>query len=154
MTRAMGNGVVADAHNDLLMAVHHLGHDRDYFRRVWLPQLHEGGVGLQVLPVYVDEVWIPESALRQTLRLVETALEMIERCSDEVALCLKPGNVEEALRRLRPEHRAVVHDIYFRNLPGREVAARLGIPEGTVRSRLFYALRSLRLVLEEMGWEQ
>lgn len=62
--------------------------------------------------------------------------------------------VEEALRRLRPEHRAVVHDIYFRNLPGREVAARLGIPEGTVRSRLFYALRSLRLVLEEMGWEQ
>ena len=48
--------------------------------------------------------------------------------------------VEEALRRLRPEHRAVVLDIYFRNLPGREVAARLGVPEGTVRSRLFYAL--------------
>jgi RNA polymerase sigma-70 factor (ECF subfamily) len=62
--------------------------------------------------------------------------------------------VEEALRRLRPEHRSVVQDIYFRNLPGREVAARLGVPEGTVRSRLFYALRSLRLVLEEMGWEQ
>jgi RNA polymerase sigma-70 factor (ECF subfamily) len=62
--------------------------------------------------------------------------------------------VEEALRRLRPEHRSVVQDIYFHNLPGREVAARLGIPEGTVRSRLFYALRSLRLVLEEMGWEQ
>jgi len=62
--------------------------------------------------------------------------------------------VEEALRRLRPEHRAVVQDIYYRNLPGREVAARLGVPEGTVRSRLFYALRSLRLILEEMGWEQ
>ena len=62
--------------------------------------------------------------------------------------------VEEALRRLRPEHRVVVQDIYFRNLPGREVAERLGVPEGTVRSRLFYALRSLRLILEEMGWEQ
>jgi RNA polymerase sigma-70 factor, ECF subfamily len=62
--------------------------------------------------------------------------------------------VEEALRRLRPEHRDVVQDIYFKNLPGREVAARLGVPEGTVRSRLFYALRSLRLILEEMGWEQ
>jgi len=62
--------------------------------------------------------------------------------------------IEEALRRLRPEHRAVVVDIYFHNLPGREVAARLGVPEGTVRSRLFYALRSLRLVLEEMGWER
>jgi len=62
--------------------------------------------------------------------------------------------VEEALRRLRPEHREVVQDFYFSNLPGREIAARLGVPEGTVRSRLFYALRSLRLVLEEMGWEQ
>jgi RNA polymerase sigma-70 factor, ECF subfamily len=62
--------------------------------------------------------------------------------------------VEEAMRRLRPEHRAVIQDIYFRNMPGREVATRLGVPEGTVRSRLFYALRSLRLVLEEMGWEQ
>jgi RNA polymerase sigma-70 factor, ECF subfamily len=62
--------------------------------------------------------------------------------------------VEEALRRLRPEHRDVVTDIYFRNMSGREVAVRLGVPEGTVRSRLFYALRSLRLVLEEMGWER
>jgi RNA polymerase sigma-70 factor (ECF subfamily) len=62
--------------------------------------------------------------------------------------------VEEALRRLRPEHREVIQDFYFRNLPGREMAARLGVPEGTVRSRLFYALRSLRLILEEMGWER
>jgi RNA polymerase sigma-70 factor, ECF subfamily len=62
--------------------------------------------------------------------------------------------VEEALRRLRPEHRAVIQDFYFRNLSGRDVAARLGVPEGTVRSRLFYALRSLRLILEEMGWGQ
>jgi RNA polymerase sigma-70 factor, ECF subfamily len=62
--------------------------------------------------------------------------------------------VEEALRRLRPEHREVIQDFYFRNLPGRDMAARLGVPEGTVRSRLFYALRSLRLILEEMGWER
>jgi len=62
--------------------------------------------------------------------------------------------VEEAMRRLRPEHRAVIYDVYFRSMSGREVASRLGIPEGTVRSRLFYALRSLRLVLEEMGWDR
>jgi DNA-directed RNA polymerase specialized sigma24 family protein len=27
-------------------------------------------------------------------------------------------------------------------------------PEGTVRSRLFYALQSLRLTLDEMGWDE
>jgi RNA polymerase sigma-70 factor (ECF subfamily) len=33
----------------------------------------------------------------------------------------------------------------------REIAERCGLPEGTVKSRTWYALRSLRLVLEEMG---
>jgi RNA polymerase sigma-70 factor (ECF subfamily) len=73
---------------------------------------------------------------------------------DQAEHAMLGWQVEEALRRLRPEHRAVVQDIYFKNLPGRDVAARLGVPEGTVRSRLFYALRSLRLIMEEMGWEQ
>ena len=73
---------------------------------------------------------------------------------DQAERAMLGWQVEEALRRLRPEHRAVVQDIYFKNLSGRDVAARLGVPEGTVRSRLFYALRSLRLILEEMGWEQ
>ena len=31
---------------------------------------------------------------------------------------------------------------------------RLAVPEGTVRSRLFYALKALKLTLEEMGWGQ
>ncbi|HEY4929240.1 MAG TPA: sigma-70 family RNA polymerase sigma factor [Acidimicrobiales bacterium] len=61
--------------------------------------------------------------------------------------------VEEALRRLRPEHRTVVVEIYYRGRPSGEVASLLGIPEGTVRSRLFYALKALRLALDEVGWE-
>ena len=28
----------------------------------------------------------------------------------------------------------------------------MGVPEGTLRSRVFYGLKSLRLALEEMGW--
>jgi len=62
--------------------------------------------------------------------------------------------VEEALRRLRPEHRTVVVEIYFRGRPSGEVATLLGIPEGTVRSRLFYALKALRLALDEIGWDE
>jgi RNA polymerase sigma-70 factor (ECF subfamily) len=61
--------------------------------------------------------------------------------------------VEEALRRIGPEHRAVLVETYYRGRPYAEVAAGLGIPEGTARSRAFYGLRALRLALEEMGWE-
>lgn len=61
--------------------------------------------------------------------------------------------VSEALRRIRPDHRAVLVETYFRGRSYAEVSQQLGIPEGTARSRAFYALRSMRLALEEMGWE-
>lgn len=61
--------------------------------------------------------------------------------------------VEEALRRIGPEHRVVLVETFYRGRPYAAVAADLGIPEGTARSRAFYGLRALRLVLEEMGWE-
>jgi RNA polymerase sigma-70 factor (ECF subfamily) len=59
--------------------------------------------------------------------------------------------VAEALTRLSAEHRAVLLECYYRGLPVAEAAERLGIPAGTVKSRTHYALRALRLVLEEMG---
>lgn len=59
--------------------------------------------------------------------------------------------VAEALTRLSPDHRAVLLECYYRGLPVAEAAQRLGIPAGTVKSRTHYALRALRLVLEEMG---
>jgi RNA polymerase sigma-70 factor (ECF subfamily) len=61
--------------------------------------------------------------------------------------------VEEALRKLRPDHRDVLIETYYRARPYAEVAADLGIPVGTVKSRVFYALRALRLALDELGWD-
>jgi RNA polymerase sigma-70 factor (ECF subfamily) len=60
--------------------------------------------------------------------------------------------LEEALRRLREDHRTVLVETYYRGRPYADVAAELGIPEGTARSRAFYALKALRLALEELGW--
>ena len=40
---------------------------------------------------------------------------------------------------------------HFQGLSVREIAEQLDLPIGTVKSRTWYALRSLRLVLEEMG---
>jgi RNA polymerase sigma-70 factor (ECF subfamily) len=59
--------------------------------------------------------------------------------------------VAAALARLSPEHRQVIRLAHVRGMSVREIAAACGLPEGTVKSRTWYALRSLRLVLEEMG---
>jgi len=59
--------------------------------------------------------------------------------------------VEEALRRLSAEHRAVLVQTYLRGRPYAEVSAETGVPVGTLRTRAFYGLKALRLVLEEMG---
>jgi len=59
--------------------------------------------------------------------------------------------VAEAITKLSPDHRAVLLECYSRGLPVSQAAQHLGIPEGTVKSRTHYALRALRLALEEMG---
>ena len=59
--------------------------------------------------------------------------------------------VEEALATLELEHRAVIVHAYYGGCSVAEVARRLGIPEGTVKSRLHYGLRALRLALQEKG---
>jgi RNA polymerase sigma-70 factor (ECF subfamily) len=56
-----------------------------------------------------------------------------------------------ALERLTPEHRQVIRLAHFQGLTLREISERTGIPLGTVKSRTSYALRGLRLALEEMG---
>lgn len=59
--------------------------------------------------------------------------------------------VEEALRRLSEDHRAVLIQCFYRGLSTAEAARVLQIPDGTVKSRTHYALRALRLALQEMG---
>ena len=59
--------------------------------------------------------------------------------------------VEEALAALTTDHRAVVVRAYYRGLSVAEMADELEIPEGTVKSRLHYGLRALRLTLQEKG---
>ena len=56
--------------------------------------------------------------------------------------------LDQAFRRLTPEQRAVVVLHHHLGYPLTEIAATLGIPEGTARSRLHYAVRQLRAVLD------
>jgi RNA polymerase sigma-70 factor, ECF subfamily len=61
--------------------------------------------------------------------------------------------IEEAMRRIGEQHRQVLVETYYRGRPYAEVAEEIGVPEGTVKSRVYYGLRALRVVLEEMGYE-
>ncbi len=59
--------------------------------------------------------------------------------------------VLRALAQLQPAHRAVLVLVYYRDHTCAEAAAVLGVPVGTVKSRLHYALRQLRILLAEPG---
>jgi RNA polymerase sigma-70 factor, ECF subfamily len=59
--------------------------------------------------------------------------------------------VVDALNAISPGQRIVIAELFYRRRTVSEVAALLGIPEGTVRSRCFYGLRALRKALEEQG---
>lgn len=71
--------------------------------------------------------------------------------ADELDRAVESWQVAAALQRLTPEHREVLVHAHWMGRSVAETAAALGIPPGTVKSRTYYAVRALRLALEEMG---
>jgi RNA polymerase sigma-70 factor (ECF subfamily) len=61
--------------------------------------------------------------------------------------------LNEAMQKLSPEHRAVVTMFDIQGMPHAEISKILGVSEGTIRSRLFYAHRQLQAYLEEF-WKK
>ncbi len=70
---------------------------------------------------------------------------------DEIDLAVESWVVAEALAELSPAHRAVLVETFYRGRSVRQAASVLGVPEGTVKSRTYYALRALRGALTERG---
>lgn len=97
MTSLHEDAVVVDCHNDLVMLVaRRAGFGQDaYFREHWLPQLRAGGVDVQVLPVYIDPVYLPGNALQQGL----VFLNHIHRigAEDGIALCGTGAEIDAAV---------------------------------------------------------
>lgn len=71
--------------------------------------------------------------------------------SDAADVAVQSWLVVDALRQLSPAHREVLVECFYRGCTVAEASQRLGIPAGTVKSRTHYALRALKLTLEEMG---
>lgn len=68
--------------------------------------------------------------------------------TDDTSTIHDRDQLERGFRRLSIDHRAVVVLHHYLDMPLDEVARTLGIPVGTVRSRLLHAMRFLRAALE------
>ena len=73
---------------------------------------------------------------------------------DQIDKILDAWLVSDALASLSEEHRAVLVHTYYLGRSVAETASQLDVPAGTVKSRMHYALRALRLALQERGVTQ
>ncbi|MDJ0355227.1 sigma-70 family RNA polymerase sigma factor [Paenarthrobacter sp. PH39-S1] len=71
--------------------------------------------------------------------------------ADQTDKVLDAWLIADALAGLSKEHREVLLHSYYQRESTAEMALKLQIPEGTVKSRLHYALRAMRLSLQESG---
>jgi RNA polymerase sigma-70 factor (ECF subfamily) len=71
-----------------------------------------------------------------------------EPAAEDLSSVVDRDQLERGFRRLSIDHRAVVVLHHYLGMPLDEVADTIGVPVGTVRSRLHYAMRGLRTALE------
>ena len=87
------------------------------------------------------EVHVPESE------------ELMAAESDEIQQMLNSVILQDALRSLSEAHREVLRQTFFVGRTAQEAAEVLGLPTGTVKSRVFYALRAMRQALHDRDVE-
>ncbi len=90
---------IADSHNDLLLACMHRRERgvRDPFGDDWLPGLRAGGVVFQVLPIFTEEQFIGEGALRRSLEIISLAREIAELHCSDVAIVEKSADIDRII---------------------------------------------------------
>ena len=94
------------------------------------------------------DLWRRPSSRALAAELPDAAA--VEARADEVLLAV---TVRDAMTALSPAHRQVLELVYDEDLKLAQIAARLDVPLGTVKTRVHHALRALRHALEERGWD-
>lgn len=140
---ARGDALRAEdvAQETLLRAWRHpevLGRDSDAVR-AWL---------FTVARNIVIDRWRSSGTRPEVLVEPGTVEQPVQDAVDDL---LQSWLVADALRSLSADHRAAIVECYYGGRTVAEAAAHLGVPVGTVKSRLHYGMRALRLALEERG---
>jgi membrane dipeptidase len=90
---------VVDCHNDwiLLLARERSLGRRDSLRTRFVPQFREAGIDVQVTPIFIEEEFVPDGALRRTLLLIHALREEVAAVGDTVALCYTGKDIDAAV---------------------------------------------------------
>jgi RNA polymerase sigma-70 factor, ECF subfamily len=90
--------------------------------------------------------------------LDDEAAGAIEDTSDTPEVSLqkkdKSGLLRQCLEQLSREHREVIDLVYYHEKSVEEVAEIVGIPEATVKTRMFYARKKLSELLKAAGLDR
>jgi RNA polymerase sigma-70 factor (ECF subfamily) len=147
----------------LLRYVQHLMHgDRQLAEDIVQETVLRAWQHADDLPARAQRRWLFTTARNLTIdahrarraRPVETLTDETDDAAvvgDGLDSALDAVLLIDALRALSAEHRSVLFDCYYRGRTAAQVAAARSLPPGTVRSRIHYGLRALRLALQERG---
>ena len=95
---------------------------------------------------------------RSEVELDEELAEAIEDTSDNPEVALEKKDKSAILRKcltaLSPEHREIIDLVYYHEKSVEEVAEVVGIPEATVKTRMFYARKKMAELLKAQGVER
>jgi RNA polymerase sigma-70 factor, ECF subfamily len=126
---------------------------QETFIRAWrhLPQLSSGDRPVRPWLFRVARNLLIDADRAARSRPVTVLTQAAEEGHDDTGLnqVLDQQVMADALHQLSPAHQAVLVETFYRGRTLAKVASQLGIPDGTARSRLHYALQALRRQLEE-----
>ena len=126
---------------------------QETFIRAWrhLPRLSSGDLPVRPWLFRVARNLLIDADRAARSRPVIVPAQPAEEGRDDTGLnrVLDQQLVTDALHQLSPAHRAVLMETFYRGCTLAKVARQLGIPDGTARSRLHYALQALRRQLED-----
>ena len=92
---------------------------------------------------------------RSEIQAADGAADEMQDDADTPEISAQKGDkaalMRQCMERLSAEHREVIDLVYYHEKSVREVATIVGIPESTVKTRMFHARKKLGLALAEAG---
>jgi membrane dipeptidase len=90
--------LIIDAHNDLLIDVEKKRNNgrKKVIETDYLSEIYQGGVNLVVSSIFIDDMFMPEMALRKSLKQISTLYSEIEESEGKIMLCKNHSDIVKA----------------------------------------------------------